>query len=143
MTYRNVPARALLVAQLSTLLVTAIVGWSLYLTPHAKDAKLTVLERGMNQHYWAYALMVAGITGFIFELLAHLRRGDGTPRREIDCYLSIVAWSHVVCCGVMAGYSAAALASVIKYQPWNFGGPALGVLIMIWHGLYVKRRKRV
>lgn len=134
MTYRFIPQKWLLAAQLSTLATTAVVGMSVYLTPPQKDVKLTVLEQEMNPKIWAIALIVAGTVGLISEIIV-------VVTKQQQRLLSLVAYSHIVCAGGLAGLSASVLVSVIERQPWNFGAPILGLLMVFWHALFSKRRR--
>lgn len=134
MTYRFVPRRLRLAAQLATLLVTAIVGASVMLTPAKVDVKLSTIERTMSADTWGAILVFCGLLGFVFEAYTNIRKKEPM--------FWVVSVAHIGCCAVLAAYSLSALVGVLTHTPWNFGAPALGVLLSFYHYIYVQRRPK-
>lgn len=134
MTYRYVPQRLLMWAQLLTLLVTATLGASIAVTPPQRDAKLTEIEEFMGTDPWAYALIAFSLVGFVCEAWM--------IRQKSERFISVVTWCHIALCGLLGAYATAAMVGVMVRVPWNFGAPALGLLIAYWHFVFVKRRQR-
>ena len=134
MTYRFVPRRLRMLAQLSTLAVTAILGASIALTPARTDSKLSVIEEAMRADTWAFVLIIFGSVGFLAETYMSVRNNQKL--------FWLVSICHLVLCSVMLAYSAAALVGVLTNNWWNFGAPALGALVAFWHYIYVQRRPR-
>lgn len=134
-TYRFVPARWRLMAQLATLLGTALVGLSIYLTPEKVDPKLSQIERTMNADVWAILLMVFGLLGFVCETYSVLSKRD--------TFFLVVSACHIVLFAEMLAYSVSALSGVLLRAPWAFAGPVLGVLLAIWHYIYIQRKPRL
>jgi hypothetical protein len=134
-TYRQVPQRWRLVAQLSTLLVTAAIGVSIAFTPPKIDAKLSIIEQAMSVAVWAWIMFIFGLTGFITEsILAY--------KNSMNKYsLIAVSICHTICMSVLIGYSLSAAASLIRTGHWYaFSGPALGIYLSLMHYVYIKRR---
>ena len=134
MTYRYVPRRHRMVAQLLTLVVTAILGASIIAAPESTDPRLTIIERAMSADYWGGLLIVFGILGFAAELYSTIRKKQP--------FFWVVSACHTILCAVLLAFSVSALASVLAYAPYNFGAPALGVLVAFFHYMYVQRRPR-
>jgi FtsH-binding integral membrane protein len=134
MTYRFVPRRLRMAAQLATLAVTAVVGLSIVVTPQKYDPKLSVIEQAMTADAWGLVLVAFGTVGFFLELYSSVR-----SRQPL---FWLVSACHIMCCSVLLAYSIAALVGVFSHAPWNFGAPALGVLVAFWHYIYVQRRPR-
>lgn len=135
MTYRNVPPRWRLVAQLSTLGTTAAVGASIAYTPPKLDAKLSIIEQTMNADVWAWTMFLAGMIGFVAEVIGSRLRSNDTK------LLWLVSFCHIICMAVMIGYSLSALASLLRLGHWYaFAGPVLGLYIAIMHYVFIKRR---
>jgi hypothetical protein len=122
-------------AQWLTLIVTALVGASILITPHDRDAKISVIEQAMNADYWAYGLMVFSTVALVCEI-------DMAARKH-ERWVNIVAWAHILLCGLLVGYTAAAFVGVLLRVSWNFGAPALGMLVSFWHLLFSKRGHHV
>lgn len=135
MTWRFVPREWLYRVQLATLATTAIVGASIEVTPRAKDVStLTVIESAMNASYWAFALIIISLVALVAELDMRWRKHDR--------WIQLVAYCHILLCGLIVGYSAAAFVGVLFRVWWNFGAPALGALLAYWHLAFAKRRPR-
>lgn len=134
MTYRYVPRRLRMAAQLLTLLVTGIVGLSIMVTPHNTDPKLSVVEKAMSADTWGLTLVVFSSIGLAAEIYS-------TWRKKGPLFWT-VSICHIILCAVLMAYSVSALVGVITRAPWNFGAPALGMLIAFWHYIYVQRRPR-
>jgi hypothetical protein len=136
MTYRYVPQRLRLMAQLATLAGTALVGVSIMMTPVAVDPKLSQIERAMSADSWALVLVVAGTVGFLAELWSVFHKNDHR-------LFWLVSLCHIVLMATMIAYGASAMVGLIQRGLWyNFAPPVLAVLIAIWHYIYVKRRGR-
>lgn len=101
-------------------------------TPHDRDAKLSVIENVMNVDYWAWTLIVASLIGVVLEAWMALRNNEE--------FVEAVAWVHMICCGVLTGYSLGAFVGVLERAPWNFGAPAVAALLAFYHLMFVKRR---
>lgn len=134
MTYRLIPQRWLRWVQLATLTATGIVGASIWVTPADRDSKLTVIEQAMNVKVWAVALVLFSAVGLVCELWMN--------RHDDERLIGVVAWCHTLLCGLLVGYSVAALVGVLVRVPWNFGAPTIGLLMAFWHLMFVKRRPR-
>lgn len=135
MTYRQVPQKWRLIAQLATLGVTALLGLSIAFTPPNADAKLTVIEHAMSVTLWAWIMMGFGTVGLVTE--GYISRKDIRPRPA----LFLISICHIMCMSVLLGYSASAIASVIRTGHWYaFGGPCLGFYLCLMHYVYVNRR---
>jgi hypothetical protein len=134
MTYRYVPRRLRMAAQLATLAVTAILGASVVAAPANVDPKLTEIERAMDANVWGYVLLVFGAIGFIAEVYT-------TMRHRLPVFL-LVSVCHSVLFGVMMAYAVSSAIGVFTYAPWNFGVPFLAALVGFWHYIYVQRRPR-
>jgi hypothetical protein len=124
-----------LYAQLGTLTTTAALGASIALTPPKVDAKLSTIEQAMSITLWAWTMMAFGAVGLALEAFAAHRNSNH----------SFLLWGvsvcHIVCMSVMLGYSASALASLIRLGHWYaFGGPVLGLFISLMHFVFVKRK---
>jgi len=117
---------------MATLGATGLMAVGIAMTPPLTDPKLNVIEKTMQADSWAVTLAAAGFLGFFCELWMTWRKSDGL--------VSLVSWCHIVCVGVLVGYSVSALVSVVLRVPWNFAAPVLGLLLALWHLMYVKRR---
>jgi hypothetical protein len=137
MTYRYVPQRWRLVAQLTTLLGTAAIGISLVLTPTpAEDPRTTEFEQAMGADAWGLMLIVFGVLGVICE-------GSGVIWHTRKLFW-VVSMCHIVLFSLMLVYGAAALWGLIdRGQWWNFAAPVLAVMIAIWHYAYIMRRPKM
>lgn len=135
MTYRQIPQRWRLVAQLATLATTAVLGVSIAYTPAQLDAKLTIIEQTMSAHIWAWTMLLAGLIGLVIEsVVAWLKSLNGA-------LLWLVSICHIICMAVMLGYSLSAGASLVRTGHWYaFGGPILGLYISLMHYVFIKRR---
>lgn len=122
-------------AQLATLLGTALVGLSILLTPEKVDPKLSQIEHAMNADIWAWLLIVFGSMGFLAELYTVL------IKRDILFWL--VSVCHIILFSEMVAYSTAALVGVVLRAPWAFAGPVLGMLLALWHYIYIQRKPRL
>ena len=89
----------------------------------------------MSADSWAYLLIGFGVVGFLAECYAVWKHSKKL--------FWLISACHGTLCALMVAYSAAALAGVLTYAPWNFGAPALGALLALWHFIYVKRRPHV
>lgn len=132
MTYRLVPPKVWAQLQKVVLAVTAIIGLTIALAPPDKDARLTQLEKFMNVDIWAYGLITAAILAFVMEVLME--------RHKHERYINAVGYCHIVMCALMWGYAGSAAAGVLARTWWNFGAPAIGILIAYLHYIYVRRR---
>lgn len=131
MTYRLVPYSALRTVQFMSLIVTALVGLSIWATPKNLDAKLSVIEQAMNADWWAW-----GLTGF--SVIALVCEIDMAIRKHYR-WVGIVSACHILLAGLLIGYSAAALWGVLFRVWWNFGAPCMGALLTVLHFVFVRR----
>lgn len=126
-----------LLAQLTTLAGTAILGVSIALTPIATDPKLTQIERAMSADTWAFILIVFGTIGFLAEAWS------ATHKKEQRLFW-VVSLCHIVLLSVLLAYGASAFVGLVQRGLWyNFAAPDLAVMVSVWHYIYVKRRKHV
>lgn len=88
----------------------------------------------MDADYWAYALIVVSTVALVCEVDMAIRKHER--------WIPVVAWAHILLCGLVSGYAAAAMAGVWYRVAWNFGAPALGGLLAFWHLTFAKRRPR-
>lgn len=139
MTYRYVPKRWLQVTQLFTLLVTAIVGLGIRFTPQPNVSHVTAFEHTMMNPIWAYLMTASSMIGFIFELWMWVDHRHPDNHR----YVNLVSSCHIACVGILVGYSAGAVVTMIERQPWTFSTPSIGFLLAWWHLVFVKRRPHV
>lgn len=117
---------------MATLFTTGLVGVGIGMTPTQTDVKLSVIEQAMQADTWAICLAAVGFLGFFCELWMWWRKNEKL--------LSVVSSCHILACGILVGYSASALVAVFLRIPWNFSAPALGLLMALWHLMYVKRK---
>ena len=138
MTYRFVPNRWRLVAQLATLAITGILGVSIALTPPLVDPKLSEIESAMSNDIWAWFMVSISMVGFVSECI--------NARSKNECRLTFVAvsFSHILLMSILIAYSASALVGLFRTGYWyNFGPPALGIYMALMHFIYVQRRKQL
>lgn len=133
MTYRLVTEKMLRRAQMATLTVTAIVGWSIAVTPQRADAKLSVIEQYMSADYWAAGLVVFSVLALLCEI--------DMARRKHQRWVPIVTVCHIALFSLMCGYAAAAFWGVLFRVWWNFGAPAIAGLLAFWHLMFVGRSR--
>lgn len=137
MVYRYVPARWRLFLQLATLVTTALLGLSLLMTPPNPDPTLTHFEQVMGGPVPAWCLIVFGVVGAIGEY-------SMDRWRETNVLYGVVTSCHCVLFGTYMALSASALVTTLRTEHWyTFGGPALGVLLALWHLMYVQRRREI
>lgn len=135
MTWRFISRRLLYRLQLATLAGTALLGWSIAVTPRERDVStLTVIESAMNADVWAYGLVLFSLIGLVAEL-------DMSWRKH-ERWVTLVAGCHIILCSLLVGYAAAALWGVLFRIWWNFGSPTLAALLAYWHLAFTKRRIR-
>lgn len=139
MTYRYVPKRWLQITQLLTLLVTAIVGIGVRLTPQPDVPRLTEFEKTLMAPGWAYAMTGFALVGFTLELWMWIDHRDPHSTRFLD----VVSICHIACVGILVGYSSGAVVTMVTKQPWTFSTPSVGYLLAWWHLVFVKRRPHV
>lgn len=133
MTWRFVPRAWLRRVQLATLAATALLGFSIAVTPRERDVStLTVIESTMNADIWAYGLV-------LFSLIALVAEIDMAWRKH-ERWVPLVAGCHIMLCSLLVGYAAAAMWGVMFRIWWNFGSPTLGALLAYWHLIFTKRR---
>lgn len=138
--YRYVPMRWRLFMQLSTLLATALVGLSILLTPHSQETKLTAFEHEMGNWPPATVLIVAGVVGFVCELIMNHHEPSTT---STTLFVS-VSLCHTAAFGIFMGYAASSLVGLIRTGEWyNFAAPVLGLLLALMHLMYTKRRQEI
>jgi hypothetical protein len=135
-TYRFVPQKLLRFAQLLTLLVTAIIGVGIALTPPDTAVTLSQIEQAMNADVWAYSMSAVAVVTLLVELWANMR-DDATK------LMPVVAYGHLILCGLFVGYGVSALVGVILRTPWAFASPSLAILLAFWHFLFARRRPHI
>ena len=133
MTWRFIPPPWAQRLQYVTLAVTAVLGLSIACAPEDRDPKLTVIERTMNADIWAVGLTVISLIAIFAEWRM--------ARTKRDNLIPLVAYSHIVLCALMVGYTSSALWGVLDRVWWNFGAPTMGVLLIYLHLLYTRRRR--
>lgn len=133
MTYRFVPKRWLRAVQVLTLLLTAIVGLGVIALPDTA-VQLSKLEETMSANWFGWSLFAAGGIGGLAELWMWWKRNEALT--------SLVAWCHIVCIGVMAGYLSAATWGVLMTNWRTFVSPVLILMVITWHLAFVQRRPR-
>ena len=131
-TYRYIRQPWLQAAQIATLTGTAIVGASIWVTPNSRDPKLSVIEHAMEANIWAVAMLSLSLIALVCELDMKIRKHDK--------WINIVSYCHILLCGLLVGYSSAALVGVLYRVWWNFGAPTTGMMMAFWHFLFVKRK---
>lgn len=150
-TYRFVTERWLRALQIFTLTATAIVGASIAVTPRHVDVKLSAIERFMEPDSWAISMIVLSTTALVIELWiqcnsryrrAFQRRREAKRSSNDRRFIATVAWCHILLCGLMVGYGAAAMSGVISRAPWNFGAPTIALLVALLHLMFANRRPR-
>jgi predicted MFS family arabinose efflux permease len=135
MTYRYVPANMRFVAQLSTLLITGLIGVSILVTPPMVDPKLSEFERAMGADTWAWLLIVFGFVGFVAELV------NGMLKRQSNLFW-VVSLCHLVLMALMISYGASAMVGLARTGLWyNFAAPLLAAQLALWHYVYIQRRR--
>lgn len=132
MTYRLVPPSVWAQLQRAVLATTIIIGISIALAPHDRDARLTAIENFMNVNIWAYSMITAALIALFCEL--HM------SRKQHERWINLVGYMHITLCSLMVGYACSAFAGVLNRTWWNFGAPAVGLLLAYLHYIYVRRR---
>lgn len=132
MTWRFIPPPWAQRLQYVTLAVTATLGISIACAPEDSDPKLSAIEQAMSADIWAVGLVLFSLVAIVAEWRM--------SRTGKDNWVPMVAYAHIVLCGLMVGYTSAALWGVLDRVWWNFGAPALGVLLVYLHLLYTRRR---
>lgn len=136
MTYRYVPQRWRLAAQLVTLAGTSALGASIVATPPQTDVKLSQIEQTMNADLWGWLLVAAGAIGFLAE-------GVMSSTKTMKLFW-VVSMCHIVCLSLMVAYGTSALVGLIERGQWyNFAGPVLAVMVGTWHLVYVQRKPSI
>lgn len=133
MTWRFIPPPWAQRLQYVTLGVTVVLGLSIASAPENHDPKLSVIEQAMSADVWAFGLILASLIAIAAEWRM--------TRTRKDNLVPVVAYSHIVLCGLLTGYTAAALWGVLDRVWWNFGAPAMGALLVYLHFLYTRRRR--
>lgn len=134
MTYRLVPPRVWSQLQKVTLVVTIFIGVSIALAPPDRDSRITAIEQAMNVDIWAFTMIGAAIVALVLEFVME--------RRKTETWVNMVGYMHIVLCSLMVGYGASAFAGVLTRSWWNFGAPAVAILLAYLHMIYVRRRPR-
>jgi hypothetical protein len=133
MTWRFIPPPWAQRLQYVTLVVTGLLGLSIACAPNAADPKLTAIEQAMSADFWALGLLLGSLVAIGAEW--HM------ARHKSDRLVPLVAYTHILLCGLMVGYTSAAMWGVLDRVWWNFGAPAMGALLAYLHLLYTRRRR--
>lgn len=135
MTYRHVPSHWKLLAQLATLLVTALLGVYIFTIAEAPgdDARLSQIEQAMSAKHWGYALLVIGGVGFFAEMFNHF---DDRER-----LFWLVSLCHLLLFGIMVAFGLSALVGVLTHNSKLWASVLLALYLGLMHLVYVQRRR--
>lgn len=132
MTYRHVPARWKLVAQLATLAVSAGVGVYVLTVAQQSDPRLSQIEQVMSARPWGIALILFGGVGLIAECF------NAVDKRERLFWL--VSTCHVMLFGIMVAFSASSFVGVITHNSQLWASVMLSAYVGLMNFVYVQRR---
>jgi ABC-type xylose transport system permease subunit len=137
MTYRSVPPRWRLIAQLATLGVSAMLGvYIVYIGAEPSvDPRLSQIEKAMSAAVWGYALASLGVVGLIAEIL------NNRDVRERLFWL--VSLCHILLFGIMMAFAASALVGVILNDSKLWASVMLSFYLALMNFIYIQRKPRL
>jgi hypothetical protein len=132
MTYRHVPSRWRLVAQLATLFTSAGIGIYLIVIAQESDPRLSQIEQAMSGKIWGVIMLVFGVVGFVTECL---NNRDAQGR-----LFWLVSISHVMLFGVLSAFTLSAVVGVLTHDSKLWASVLLAGYLALMNFIYVQRK---
>jgi hypothetical protein len=132
MTYRQVPPRWKLIAQLATLFTSAGIGLYIAVIAEEADPRLSQIEQVMSGKVWGYGLLIFGVLGLIAEVI------NNKDKRERLFWL--VSTCHTVLFGILIAFSLSASVGVFTHDSKLWASVLLAGYLGLMNFVYIQRK---